>query len=307
MTTEPRVSVIVTTASASRGDLRRAVHSALFQTEPPIEILVAGHADDVASQARIEDIGPNVRWIDVAPPTVAAQGNAAIRRCRGELVALLDAHAVWHPTKLARCVAALTNAPQDDLVYTPAVFIDADGNRHAPPAPELLPYGWILDEIFEEPWIVDATIVFRKAVWERQGGFDETLTVATGQNFYLRAARAHRFAVIPEPLTEVHRPAVTLSAQDHAAQVRETAEMLHRFFDEQGGDERLDSRRARRVLGLLCEEAARLSWAERNILQTLRATVGALHYRPTWSSRLFLYWVLWRTRKERAGMNLAVG
>ncbi len=306
MTTEPRVSVIVTTAIAG-GDLRRAVHSAVFQTAAPAEILVAGHPDDFSAKARIEDLGQAVRWIDVSQRTVAAQRNAAIRRCRGELIALMDAHAVWNSVKLARSVAALTHAPQDDLVYTPAVFVDPGGIRNTPPSPELLPCGWILGELFEEPWIADATVVFRKMVWERQGGFDEALMVSAGQNFYLRAARAHRFAVIPEALTEVHRPARTSLATEHAAEVRETAEMLHRFFDEQGGDERLDSHRAGRALGLLCEEAARLAWAEGNIPQTIRAIIGALHYRPTWSSRFFLYWVLWRTRKQRAGMNLAVG
>lgn len=306
MSVEPRVSVIVTTASVA-GDLRRALQSALFQTEPPFEILVAGHPDDIAARARMEDLGPAVCWIDVTERTVPAQRNAAIRRSRGELIALLDGQAAWKPTKLARSVAALVNGPQDDLVYTAAAFVDADGTRHAPPSPELLPCGWILDELFEEPWIADATVVFRKTVWERQGGFDESLTVAAGQNFYLRAARAHRFAVIPEPLTEIDRLVITPTAPQHAAHIRETAEMLHRFYDEQGGDERLDSRRARRTLGLLCEEAARLSWGEHNIPQTLRATIGAMHYRPTWRSRFFLYWVLWQTRKERASMNLTAG
>lgn len=304
------VSVIVTTADAT-GDLRRALQSVLAQTKRPAEILVASHVTDTDTdtvpKSLVEDFGDAVRWIGVPERRVAIQRNAAIRHCRGELIALLESQATWHPDKLARCVATLTHAPQDDLVYTPAIFVDPDGTCHAPPSPELLPCGWILDELFEEPWIVDSTMVFRRSVWERHGGFDESLTVTSGQNFYLRAARAHRFAVVPEPLTEVIRPTSAPSSTAHASHIRETAEMLHRFYAEQGGDERLDSRRARRTLGLLCEEAARLSWAEHNIPLTLRATMGAMHYRPTWWTRFFLYWVLWRTRKERVGMNLAAG
>lgn len=303
MTTESRVSVIVTTAD-ERGDIVRTVRSALAQTESAAEILVADSGAVCDTKSRLAEFGEAVRWIDVESCTPGAQRNAAIRRCRGDLIALLDPQAVWQPTKLARSVAALQHAPQDDLLYTPATFLDPDGTRHGPPPPELLPTGWILDELFEEPWIVDSTAVFRKTVWERHGGFEETLTGTTGQNFFLRAARAHRFAVLPEALTEIVRPPQNPSAEEHTQNVRETAEMLHRFYTEQGGDERLDSRRAGRTLGTLCETAARLSWAEHNIPMTLRATMGAMYYHPTWRSRFFLYWVLWRTRQERARMNL---
>ncbi len=305
MPTNPTVSVIITT-SPDPNALDRALRSVFSQTESPTEILVAGASANAAVKLIVDGCSDRVRWIECPVDTLASQRNAAIRRSQGQLIALLDPTAVWLSTKLARSVAALTLAPQDDLVYTPAVFIDPEGPRNAPPAAELLPSGWILDEIFEEPWIVDSTVVFRREVWERHGGFDESLTVAAGRNFFLRSARAHRFAVIPEPLTEVHRGG-PISLEEHARDIRETAEMLHRFYDAQGGDERLDSRRARRALGELCEVAARLSWAEQNVPQTLRASLGAMHYHPTWRSRFFLSWVLWQTRKVRAEMGRAAG
>ncbi|HET6422955.1 MAG TPA: glycosyltransferase family A protein [Planctomycetaceae bacterium] len=305
MSVLPTVSVIISTTDA-HGDLRRALNSVCGQTLSPTEILVAGDAADHAAQQIVQDAGGNVRWINAPAGYVGAQRNAALRRSQSDLVALLDSSAVWSPKKLERCVTGLVNVPEDALVYTPAVFIDPNGTRDASPDPEFLPSGWILDKLFEEPWIVDSTVVFRRTVWERHGGFDETLTVTTGQNFYLRAARAHRFAMIPEPLTEVFR-AGPLSREEEAHHIRQTAEMMHRFYAEQGGDERLDGWRSRRILGELCEQAARVSWEEHNIPMTLRALIGAMHYRPTWRSRLFLYWVLWRTRKERVGMVLAPG
>lgn len=305
MSVLPTVSVIIST-NEPHGDVPRALQSVRAQTLLPTEIFVAGDPSHPAMQEMIRDAGNDVRWIDAPAGFVGAQRNAALRRSRGELIALLDSSAVWSPNKLERCVTALANVPEDDLVYTPAVFIDPNGTHAASPDPEFLPSGWILDKLFEEPWIVDSTVVFRRAVWERHGGFDETLTVTTGQNFYLRAARAQRFAMIPESLTDVFR-AGPPSRADEAQHVRQTAEMMHRFYAEQGGDERLDGRRSRRVLGQLCEQAARLSWEEHNIPMTLRALIGAMHYRPTWRSRLFLYWVLWRTRKERVGMVLAPG
>lgn len=301
MSLSPTISVIVSTA-LSRSVLRQALDSIRRQSIQPTEILIAGDPDDSTLRSIVHTSGLEIRWID-ALNHIAIQRNAAIRRSQGELIALLDANSVWSPTKLARSVTTLMHSPEDDLVYSPAVMINPDGTRQNPPGAELLPHGWILDELFEEPWIVDSTIVFRRAVWERQGGFDERLTASSGQNFYLRAARAHRFAMVPDPLTEAYRDDAT-SPEVHARNVRETAEMLHRFYAEQGGDERLDGKRARRALGELCEAAARLSWDEHNIPMTLRATLGAMHYRPSWRSRLFLYWVLWRTRKERVGMVL---
>lgn len=299
----PTISVIVT-ADETHGDLTRALESVRTQTFPATEVWIAGDASQVSTTAFDDSFRDRLRWIDVSGASTAAARNAAIRRSRGDLIALLETNAVWAPEKLARCATTLTSAPDDDLVYSPAVLISPEGTRRQPPSPEDMPCGWILNELFAEPWIVDSAAVFRRQVWERHGGFDESLTVAGGQNFYLRAARAHRFALVAEPLVDV---SVTeaISAAEQTRQVREIAEMLHRFYAEQGGEERLDSRRAHHVMGELCEMAARLSWAEHNIPMTLRATVGALHYRPTWRSRLFLYWVLWRTRKERVGMNLA--
>lgn len=304
MSDVPTVSVIVTTADAD-GDLSRALESVRAQTQPPMEILIVGDPFHDKLIDLDDGFRERIRWID-ATGSIAAARNAAIRRSQGDLIALLETNAVWAPEKLARCTTALAQSPDDDLVYSPAVLMSPEGTRRQPPSPADMPCGWILNELFAEPWIVDSAAMFRRQVWERHGGFDESLTVACGQNFYLRAARAHRFALVAEPLVDV-RIAGGISAAEQTRQVREVAEMLHRFYVDQGGEERLDGPRARHVMGELCEMAARLSWAEHNIPMTLRATVGAMHYRPTWRSRLFLYWVLWRTRKERVGMTLAPG
>lgn len=305
----PQVSVIIP-ATAGVGDIGRAIDSALAQTLDDMEALVCGEAAARPEWPSGLDSSPTVRWIELdrslvskndssgdrQSPTCGAALNAAIRRSVGEVVALLDPTAVWSPHKLALCVRHLIDHPQDDVVYTPAVFVDRQGATHAPLPAAALPAGWILTELFEEPWIVESAAVFRRGVWERHGGFDESLTVTLGQNFFLRVGRAHRFGVISEPLTTVYtEPTSRPTLAESARQAREAGEMLHRFYREQGGDERVDRLRGRRALGAVCQQAARLTWQTGDAPQTLRALFGANEYQPHWRTRWFAAWIRWRT------------
>jgi glycosyltransferase involved in cell wall biosynthesis len=278
------VSVIVTLTN-HRDRAVRTVHSVLEQTHPPDEILVQDDAPQHATAETLAGLGGRVSYQHQSQRGLAAARNRAIRRSRGELMALLDADDVWTTDKLERCVAYMQAHPEVDVVYSATSACYEDGSMVQEPR-VTLPSGWLRDELFEHNFIHDSAVVFRRRVWERMGGFDESLPVSVGHNFWLRAASGHRFGAIDEPLTIRTVRRDERSPTERLRDLSEHAKMLFEFYEYQGGAERLDRRRAGRTIAAACRRAGWAAlWAGDGTLSEIAFTV-ALGFRPTWFTRL---------------------
>lgn len=295
-TGDPLVSVIIPTFNR-RNLVLRAIESALAQSYRPFEVLVQDDGSTDGTGEAIAALTAPVDYVWQANRGLAAARNAAIRRSRGELIALLDSDDAWTADKLERCVRYLQQHPDVDVVYTPMATVDAAGRvmtGHDKPCKA----GWLLDDLFENICIHDPAAVFHRRVWERVGGFDESLPVCVGHNFWLRVAVAHKFGVIDEPLAVRTWLKDSLTRAKKARVFRIKAEMLHRFYSEQGGEERLDQPRARRALAKACFTAGRLAARDGDWAYASRLFFGAVYYRPTLRSRI-LYWIAdWQRRRR---------
>ena len=127
----PLVSVIMPAYNAERY-IEQAIRSVQRQTVRSWELIVV---DDRSTDKTAEQIrrlaAEDMRIIPVYSETnhgAAESRNIALRQCRGEFVALLDADDVWHPQKLERELerARETDA---DLVYSSYAMIDEQGTR----------------------------------------------------------------------------------------------------------------------------------------------------------------------------------
>jgi len=110
----PLVSVVIPAWNA-HDTLERTLRSAAAQTYSNFEIVIVddGSTDATAEIAqRFCADHANVRLLQQANAGVAAARNLGIAQARGEWVAPLDADDLWHPTKLARQVAAALAAPE---------------------------------------------------------------------------------------------------------------------------------------------------------------------------------------------------
>ncbi len=115
----PRVSIIVPAYNAA-GFLERALHSALAQTMPSLEVIVVDDASSDATLALAREVAardPRVRVLHNEHnrgmyPTY----NRAIDAARGEWIAALDADDVWLPERLEQmlAVSAGEDAVSDD-------------------------------------------------------------------------------------------------------------------------------------------------------------------------------------------------
>jgi glycosyltransferase involved in cell wall biosynthesis len=179
--TGPCVSVIVPAYNRERY-LGAALDSVLAQDYRPLEIVVVddGSTDGTARVARAY---PDVRYLHQANQGVAAARNAGIAASRGELIAFLDSDDLWAPEKLRLQVGFLLEHPRVGYCLARMRNFLEPG---CPPPP------WIgVDELSRvEFGIVPGTLVARRDVFERVGGFDPRYPCGSDTDWFFRAKDA---------------------------------------------------------------------------------------------------------------------
>ena len=287
MADHPLVSVIIPTYN--RRDLvARAIESACTQTYSNVEVIVIDDGSTDGTGDAVQRLGYDVTYLYQSNRGLAAARNAAIKSSRGELVALLDSDDWWLGTKLERCVGYLQAHRNVDVVYTPMLTVDSRGNPMQGHDKKCL-QGRLLDELFENVFIHDPAAVFQRTVWEHVGGFDESLPVCVGHNFWLRVAVDHTFGLIDEPLAVRTWLKDSLTRGDRIRGHRSKIDMLTRFYNEHPGRRKLSPERARRSLARAYYSAGKACLSGGDVPLAVRYLREAIRYRPKWGKARFFY------------------
>ena len=177
--------------------LERTIESALNQTWPAIEVIVAddGSTDDSMAVARryagrIQVIESEHRGGNVARNTLA-------RRALGEWIQYLDADDYLEPDKIARQLEEALGGWRADVIYS-RVLIEENSRR-------------VVSQLNQEfdiysqwlAWNLPQTggCLWRRSALEDIGGWNEALPCCQEHELYLRALRAGlRFEHTPTPL-----------------------------------------------------------------------------------------------------------
>lgn len=126
-------------------------------------------------------------------------------------IARIDADDAWHPTKLEQQVEFLTKNPTIDIVGTQILRVE--GPKFQPCLEQIRyptdDYG-IRRRLFEgHNSIAHPSVMFRKEVILRTGGYDNTYPVAEDYHLWLKSAQWFNFANLDEVLvqyTVAHNP-----------------------------------------------------------------------------------------------------
>jgi glycosyltransferase involved in cell wall biosynthesis len=203
-----RVSIIVPTYNAA-AFLPEALGSVLRQTYRHWEVVVVddGSTDATRSvvEAQMPSFGGRLRYLYQENRGAAAARNTAIRACRGELIALLDADDVWLDNRLDRGVDTLDQNPEVGLVHAQVMRIDRDGKLIGrPPAPpKKYLSGKIAGHIYSRrAHLLCPTILFRRRCLDVAGYFDENtvLRATEDRDLWFRIARLFPIAYLAEVL-----------------------------------------------------------------------------------------------------------
>jgi glycosyltransferase involved in cell wall biosynthesis len=255
--------------------LCEAMDSVFAQTYTDWEIVFWDNASTDASAEIAKGYGGRVRYFrsEETDPLGKAR-NLAIAQARGDYVALLDCDDVWLPEKLGKQVPLGDADPLVALIYSDSFFIDQDGAvigryfQQAPPPPGDAFLGLLTRRNF----IPCLTVVMRRTVVEKVGGFNPALGYAEDFDLFLRILCGHKSACVKEPLAKyrLHRGAITAAGSPSSTMegirvIQETAKTLPALS--------LRDRWAirRRLLGLWCKLVA----------QRLRLWRGGRLGRPT--------------------------
>jgi glycosyltransferase involved in cell wall biosynthesis len=208
-----RVSVIMPCRNAAPY-LDAALRSVWRQERPVQEVVVVDCASgdgsaDVALSHRAA--GHPVRLVSEGPLTPAAARNVALAEASGDLFAFLDADDLWPIGKLQRQLDRLHRAPQVDMVSGYVRYFErADDSGFEPAA----------DSRTETLFHVHlGACIYRSAVFDQVGRFDESLLYGEDVDLMLRVREAAvPFTILRSVELFYRRHAASLMAADNPRQ-----------------------------------------------------------------------------------------
>jgi glycosyltransferase involved in cell wall biosynthesis len=188
----PAVSVIMPAYNVAPY-IGAAIESVLAQTTTDFELLVVDDGSTDESGAIADGYAAadcRIRVIRRPNGGISAARNEALRRARGEFFAILDSDDTWMPCWLEAQLAILRARPEIDIVTGNGFYLG--GRRNGEPArpyPDPRPHPDLASMIADET-AVFVISVFRRAVYDAVGGFDESFRCNEDYDVWLRAAAA---------------------------------------------------------------------------------------------------------------------
>jgi hypothetical protein len=193
------VSVIIPTFNR-RALVREAVASVCAQRGVELDIIVVDDGStDGTRDALAQEFGSRIRIIATENRGVAAARNLGVRHSRGELLAFLDSDDLWLPGKLAAQLAVFTQQPETQICQTDEIWI-RNGVRVNACKHHRKPSGDIFEPSLHLCSVSPSAVMLRRTLFERAGGFDETLPVCEDYDLWLRIARDTPAPLIDRPL-----------------------------------------------------------------------------------------------------------
>ncbi len=204
VTPRPRVSVILPTYNRA-SLLKYALDSVMSQTFRDLEVIVVddGSTDETAEIVKSYSRGIRYLYVEHSGlPSVTR--NAGLRLTKGEHVAFLDSDDEWLPEKVERQVEVLETHPAIGLVCSNALTLE-----HGQTKPgrlylrdDLGGSGWVLAKLLRENFVITSTVLMRRSLFDRIGGFSEdpSLCALEDYDLWLRVAAVAEIYYVPEAL-----------------------------------------------------------------------------------------------------------
>jgi glycosyltransferase involved in cell wall biosynthesis len=286
MTRTPLVSVAIATYNYARY-LPAAIESVLGQTVADLELIVTddGSTDQTPEVIRPYLADPRFSYHQIEHIGVTPAKNHAIRRGRGEYIALLDSDDQWQPDKLERQLDLFRSNPRLGIAFARRGFFDPDGRDMGVDHRELY-RGRVVEQLLLDNFICYSSAMVPRAVLDRVGLMDETLVHPSDYDLWLRIAMDHPVDFVDEPMVR-YRQHPGISRRSTALERRaEVDRVTSRFLDDYGG-RRVIRPEVLRLAEL--QSCCNIAWEYREI-----SPLGA----ATWYLRAILrapgYWPAWR-------------
>jgi len=195
----PLVSVVMTVYNGEPWTAE-AVQSILGQTFRDLELIVV---DDGSTDSTADTLGRyrdhRLRIVRQSRAGQTPALNRALQLSRAPLVARMDADDVALPRRLERQAAFLDAHPEVGLLGTAGHEIGPTGGivrTLTPPTDDPT----LRRALIRYNPLLHTSVMFRRALLEAVGDYDERLRVAQDYDLWLRMSRRTTLAALPEPL-----------------------------------------------------------------------------------------------------------
>lgn len=221
-----KLSVITPSLNQARylGACLASVQAAAAQAAPyEVEHLVidGGSTDGSVDLLRGH---PEVLWVSEKDNGQAHAINKGLRMSTGDVLAYLCADDLYEPAAISRSLTAFASHPEADVVYADYYFLEGDSGRKRPKsAASFRP-----DNLGNRNPLGQPAVWWRRSVYEKFGGFDESLHFCMDHEYWLRLGPRVRWHYLPEPLAVSRLHADAKTSRQLSAMWRETARMLTR-------------------------------------------------------------------------------
>lgn len=192
MNTMPFISVIIPAYKAAKY-IEETVRSVLNQTYSHFELIIVddGSPDDqyrIIERLCKED--SRIRYVKQENGGVSSARNHGFQLSTGSFIAFLDSDDVWLPDNLNKKLKKFTEDNELGLVHSDLEIIDEDSNLTGETKSGKA--GYILDDLLA--WNgtcipTPSSILVKRNVVEKVGGFDLELSNAADQEFFFRVAK----------------------------------------------------------------------------------------------------------------------
>jgi glycosyltransferase involved in cell wall biosynthesis len=234
----PLVSVVCLCYNHERF-VEEALRSVKAQTYPNIQLIVV---DDRSTDGSVEVIDRTLKETGGAEfiPHSSNLGNCrafnrGFEKARGELIIDLSADDVLSSERVQKGIDAFQSADASTGVhFSDAELIDETGKRigfHSDRFPHAtVREGDIYVEVLQRYFINGPTMMMRREVFEKLGGYDETLAYEDF-DFWVRSARDFKYIYTPEPLVKRRIVASSLGRKQYkngSVQLRSTLKVCQK-------------------------------------------------------------------------------
>jgi len=191
----PLVSIVMPTWNRAYV-IADAIESVLEQSYPHWELWVCDDGSTDNTRHVVEQFSdPRIHYMQLAKSNGAVARNFGLRRSQGELIAYLDSDNMWHPDFLACAVAMLLGRPECVLTYCGYIDSELSGARFASARTKIRNFDYA--DLVDRNYIDLNSVVHRRYLLERLGGFDESLPRLQDWDLVLRYTQYFQPLLIP--------------------------------------------------------------------------------------------------------------
>jgi glycosyltransferase involved in cell wall biosynthesis len=195
---KPQVSVIIPTYNRA-WVIKEAIDSVLAQDYAEFELIVVDDGSTDQTSDVLDTFGNVIKVFSQKNKGVSAARNRGIAEASGNFIAFLDSDDLWHPQKLSSQIDFFNQTPDALICQTEEVWI-RNGLRVNPKKRHKKPSGMIFKPSLKLCLVSPSAVMIRRHLFDRVGGFDETLPACEDYDLWLRISCRFPIYLIDTPL-----------------------------------------------------------------------------------------------------------